>query len=164
LPKKVQGEDVVATSRILFKGSGAVPAQNPLASAVGFLKYPNAKVIRRKRKGLRMTQADVAEKCHVAANSIGRIERGQERPSADLAHKIARVLKMSDTDFWSGREPILPQSPIEERLLVCFRDLEAEWADYTFALITALAAGQKFEEARAAAQWNMEQAKQARME
>ncbi len=50
--------------------------------------------IRKVRKGLKLTQADVASKIGVSPSYINRIENGKRQPSMRVFVKIAKVLNV----------------------------------------------------------------------
>ena len=54
----------------------------------------------RKRRGL--TQAMLAEMVNIGVNSIARYERGEIRPSIEIASKIAKVLEITVEELLNG--------------------------------------------------------------
>ncbi|MBX2924778.1 MAG: helix-turn-helix transcriptional regulator [Chitinophagaceae bacterium] len=50
------------------------------------------KAIKQRRKGLKITQPDLAQLATVATNTLYKIERGQANPTLDIIEKIADVL------------------------------------------------------------------------
>lgn len=56
----------------------------------------------RKKRG--MTQAELAEKVGVAANTIPRYERGELTPSLKIAHAIAEALGCTESELLNGPE------------------------------------------------------------
>lgn len=50
------------------------------------------KKFKKARKGLKLTQADVAGKIGITANSYARIEQGRAKPSYDTLKAICKVL------------------------------------------------------------------------
>jgi len=51
--------------------------------------------IRAAREASEMTQADLGRACGVAANTIARIERGEQEPASLLLAAIARAMSVS---------------------------------------------------------------------
>lgn len=58
------------------------------------------KKIQRKRKAMKLTQEDVAERVGISGVYMGFIEQGRYAPSLEVLEKIARVLKSSISDFF----------------------------------------------------------------
>ncbi len=52
------------------------------------------KSIKERRKGLRVTQTQLAELAGISVNTLYKIERGQTNPTLDTLTKIANVLGM----------------------------------------------------------------------
>lgn len=59
---------------------------------------PFATWLKRRRRALEFTQAQLAQAAHCAAITIKRIEAGDLRPSVDLAAVIARVLEVPEAE------------------------------------------------------------------
>lgn len=57
------------------------------------------KKIQKIRKGLRMTQEEVAERVGISATYLGFIEQGRYMPSLEVLEKIAKVLKVKSSDI-----------------------------------------------------------------
>jgi len=58
------------------------------------------KKIQRRRKALKLTQEDVAEKVGVSGTYIGYIEQGRYAPSLEVLEKISRALKIPLSDLF----------------------------------------------------------------
>lgn len=56
------------------------------------------------RKMKRMSQAQLAEKLHVSASSIGMYEQGRRTPSLDILILMSRVLETSIDYIVTGKE------------------------------------------------------------
>lgn len=56
----------------------------------------------RNRKGL--SQAQLAEHIQASENSIGKIERAEQNPSAIMVHRIAKTLEISIEELFKGIE------------------------------------------------------------
>lgn len=54
----------------------------------------------RRRAAQGITQQKLAERLEVTVTHLCRIERGRAKPSSDLANRIARRLKLTETGFW----------------------------------------------------------------
>lgn len=59
--------------------------------------------VRRRRKMLDMTQAELATTAHCSLSMVRKIERDERRPSAELAQPLADALKLGASD----RQPFL---------------------------------------------------------
>lgn len=55
--------------------------------------------IKKARKKLGLTQAEVAEKAKIHSNYYARIERGEEKPALDTLDNIAKVLKVKVSEL-----------------------------------------------------------------
>lgn len=58
------------------------------------------KRIQKRRKELKLTQEQIAEKIHVSRAYVGYIEQGRNVPSIEVLDKIARVLKINIKDLF----------------------------------------------------------------
>lgn len=58
------------------------------------------KRIQKRRKNLRITQEELAEKVNISRAYMGFIEQGRNAPSLEVAEKIARALKSSLKDLF----------------------------------------------------------------
>ncbi|MGH7203833.1 MAG: helix-turn-helix transcriptional regulator [Candidatus Levyibacteriota bacterium] len=60
------------------------------------------KSLRKARKSLGLTQAQVAEKVGISSNYYSMIERGErENPGSSIMTKIAKVLKLKSSDIFT---------------------------------------------------------------
>lgn len=62
---------------------------------------PSSKIgskLRKARKVLDLTQAEVAEKANINANYYSRIERDEVNPSLDVFESVLKVLKLKSSD------------------------------------------------------------------
>jgi len=57
------------------------------------------KNIKKARKKIRLTQAEVAEKAGIHFNYFARIERGEVNPTVEIMENIAKVLKVKSSDL-----------------------------------------------------------------
>lgn len=48
-----------------------------------------------------LTQEELAKRCGVVRQTIGEIERGQNKPSVELAKKLGQILNVDWTEFFS---------------------------------------------------------------
>ena len=55
-------------------------------------------VLRARRAGVRMSLVEVARKCGVGFSHVAQIERGERRPSEEVARRLAAVLELK-TNF-----------------------------------------------------------------
>ncbi len=59
------------------------------------------KNIKKARKGLKLTQVDIAEKIGISSNYYSMIERGElDNPGSQVMSKIAKVLKLEPSDVF----------------------------------------------------------------
>ncbi|OGK30132.1 hypothetical protein A3I56_00445 [Candidatus Roizmanbacteria bacterium RIFCSPLOWO2_02_FULL_43_10] len=65
-------------------------------------KLPKAlgKRIQKRRKELKLTQEDLAEKVDISRAYVGYIEQGRNTPSLEVLQKIAKALKKSLNEFF----------------------------------------------------------------
>ncbi len=56
-------------------------------------------VLQKARKRRKLTQAALAKKVSVHQVTIARLETGERRPSMDLLHRLAKVLKVKVGDL-----------------------------------------------------------------
>lgn len=68
----------------------------------GNSKLPKSlgKKIQRKRKSLKITQEELAEKVNISTVYVGYIEQGRYAPSLEVLEKIARALKTKLSDLF----------------------------------------------------------------
>ena len=66
--------------------------------------------LKEKRKGLQLTQAEVAEKAGVLRAYYGMIEIGIRRPSPEVAKKIAGAMGFDWTRFYDEEPPVEPEA------------------------------------------------------
>jgi len=57
------------------------------------------KNIKKARKKIHLTQAEVAEKAGIHFNYFARIERGEVNPTVEIVENIAKVLKVKSSDL-----------------------------------------------------------------
>lgn len=57
------------------------------------------KNIKKLRKKLGLTQAQVAKKADIHVNFFARIERGEENPTYETLEKLAKALKVKSSEF-----------------------------------------------------------------
>lgn len=57
------------------------------------------KNIKKLRKKLGLTQAQVAEKANIHVNFFARIERGEENPTYETLEKLAKALEVKSSEF-----------------------------------------------------------------
>jgi transcriptional regulator with XRE-family HTH domain len=63
-----------------------------------------AQNMREKRKSLKMTQGDLAEKADLSTNYIGLLERCRKSPSFETMEKIAKALGIDTFELFSGKD------------------------------------------------------------
>ncbi len=65
-------------------------------------KLPKAlgKMIQRRRKELKLTQEELAEKIGISRAYMGYIEQGRYAPSLEVVEKIARALRLKVSDLF----------------------------------------------------------------
>ncbi|MBU2019066.1 MAG: helix-turn-helix transcriptional regulator [Bacteroidetes bacterium] len=68
------------------------------------------------RKEKKLSQNDLAQKAGIHANILGRYERGEAKPSIDVAMKLAEALEVS-LDFLVGKEDIQVDQGIISKIL-----------------------------------------------
>jgi transcriptional regulator with XRE-family HTH domain len=78
-----------------------------------FLAKHLGRVAREARTGIRMTQADVAERLGVATEVYGRLERGLLLPSVPTLRKLCTVLRM-DANALLGLTSGVTSAPLDE--------------------------------------------------
>lgn len=61
------------------------------------------KILTKLRKEKRLSQEELAKGAGIHANVVGRYERGEAKPSIEIALKLAEVLEVS-LDFLAGKE------------------------------------------------------------
>lgn len=70
------------------------------------------------RKEKKLSQNELAQKAGVHGNILGRYERGEAKPSIDIAMKLAEALEVS-LDFLVGKEELqVDQSMINKILTI----------------------------------------------
>lgn len=57
------------------------------------------KNIKKLRKKIGLTQAQVAKKADIHVNFFARIERGEENPTYETLEKLAKALKVKSSEF-----------------------------------------------------------------
>ena len=65
--------------------------------------------IKSRRKELKMTQTDLAEKSQCHESYIGQLERGIKTPTIEILFRIAAALDISLSEFLSGLEDVSPK-------------------------------------------------------
>ena len=95
------------------------------------------------------TQAELAARVGVAVNSIGRIERGEVFPSADLAERLARELGTAFDELCSDSPPESVTGLSEDTALVAraVDHLKPYHRDFAQALVMSLATGTELTQA-----------------
>ena len=78
-------------------------------------------VIRQRRKGLGLTQPQLASALGVQKNAVSNWEQGRSRPDLGTVPALCRVLKLSLADFFGAPDTSLPGE--ERRLLNTYRSL-----------------------------------------
>ena len=86
------------------------------------LKKVLAANLRKKRSGLGITQARLAEKANVSTQYIAMIEIGRKFPSLEMMERLATALEIDILDFFSP--PPLPAEGLLELQNTFFPDLE----------------------------------------
>lgn len=76
--------------------------------------------IKKLRKNLKLSQAQLAELCEVSTGTIGNIECGLANPSFDLILKMAKVLQTQPAYLFATEDILLkePEQTEEKKLLV----------------------------------------------
>ena len=70
-------------------------------------------VLERKKKGL--SQEELAKKAGTIAVTVGRYERGEIKPSIDMAAKIAEILDVS-LDYLVGTTDLVPEKSLIKKI------------------------------------------------
>ena len=70
-------------------------------------------VVERKKKGL--SQEELAKKAGTIAVTVGRYERGEIKPSIDMAAKIAEILDVS-LDYLVGTTDLIPEKSLVKKI------------------------------------------------
>jgi len=60
----------------------------------------NGDIIKKMREGMGMTRDDLAERVHISAHQLGRLERGENLPSIWQMMEILEMLGQPSDDFW----------------------------------------------------------------
>ena len=60
--------------------------------------------IKAERTRKQLSQAELAELIQVSENSIGKIERAEQNPSAIMVYKIAKALELDINELFKGIE------------------------------------------------------------
>lgn len=81
------------------------------------LKVKCGDVIRDLRNNCGLTQRELAERVGVEQSTISMIEKGERKPSLDLAEKLADIFGVS-TDDILGRESTIEELPADIRVLL----------------------------------------------
>jgi transcriptional regulator with XRE-family HTH domain len=69
------------------------------------------------RKTKKFSQGQLAEKAGIHANILGRYERGEAKPSIDIALKLAEALEVS-LDYLVGKDDMLMDQGIITKVLM----------------------------------------------
>ncbi len=69
------------------------------------------------RKTKNFSQGQLAEKAGIHANILGRYERGEAKPSIDIALKLAKTLEVS-LDYLVGKDDMLMDQGIISKVLM----------------------------------------------
>lgn len=56
--------------------------------------------IQKRRKGMGITQEELADRLNLSRTHMGHIEQGRKSPSMEVLTKIAKALKTSPKDFF----------------------------------------------------------------
>jgi len=70
--------------------------------------------MRRLRKERDLTQGDLASRCGVAVNTIGRIERGELQPSKELAERMSKALRTNQANLYCEVEDAVPPEGMDD--------------------------------------------------
>lgn len=89
------------------------------------------KEIRRRRKKLNLTQADLAERVYTSQDAISRIERGLQDPPFQFLCAIAAVLSCTPNDLCPpelgfATQQTVPQNPLKMIMEALNRELQSE--------------------------------------
>jgi len=87
------------------------------------------------RKDLKMSQDELAKKIGMHAPVIGRYERGEVKPSIEVATKIASILKVS-LDYLVGHTDLLIEHSVLDRVMNIQR-LSDKDQEHLFAMVDA---------------------------
>lgn len=79
--------------------------------------------LKQKRKALKLTQADMADKFGLTRQTYQNYENGKTEPTLDLAGKLAVFFGCSIADLFDLPEATVPLSEDEKRLIAAFADL-----------------------------------------
>lgn len=83
--------------------------------------------LKQKRKALRLTQADMAEKFGLTRQTYQNYENGKTEPTLDMAGQFALFFKCSIGDLFDLPEPsVMPLAEKEKALLSVYSDLNEE--------------------------------------
>ena len=69
------------------------------------------------RKTKKLSQGQLADKAGIHANILGRYERGEAKPSIDIALKLAETLEVS-LDYLVGKDDMLMDQGIISKVLM----------------------------------------------
>ena len=59
-----------------------------------------------KRKERHLTQAELAQRCGIAQRTVAAYEKGERRPSPEVAQRIGQELGFSWTDFFEKSDNV----------------------------------------------------------
>lgn len=83
--------------------------------------------LRRLRVAAGLTQAELAEEAEIANETVSRLERGRIEPSIDLLRRLARALRVSESELVARRaSPKVSNLRVAERRLLA---LVRNWDD-----------------------------------
>ena len=91
--------------------------------------------IRRARLQANLTQEQLAEKIHLSALHLGRLERGERRTSLDQLGNICDTLHISMNDLLSGAFPSASYTPVHHGLGFIIQFLAAGCSEHAKGLM-----------------------------
>ena len=87
-----------------------------------------------RRKALRLTQAELAERLSLSPETVARFERGSYLPSLPLLFKLAQILSCDPTSLLAG-ELEVREPPPHQRLMSALEGLESSELDHIYNLV-----------------------------
>ena len=87
-----------------------------------------------RRKALRLTQAELAERLSLSPETVARFERGSYLPSLPLLFKLAQILSCDPTSLLAGELEVREPQP-HQRLMSALEGLESSELDHIYNLV-----------------------------
>jgi transcriptional regulator with XRE-family HTH domain len=94
--------------------------------------------VRAIRKARKLTISELAERADADAKHLGRVERGEKRPSFELIMSLARALEVSPETFFHSQRPINDRDSLKKQITRLLDDVELAQLQCAHRILKAL--------------------------